>query len=63
MNLLNISVCLVALLATFGVKLARSEVFSALVEIEGLIETEAYLIRNLEGYINAQQQKLDILKK
>ncbi|KAL5282865.1 P4HA2 family protein [Megaselia abdita] len=63
MNSFNISVCLCVLVAACGVQLARSEVFSALVEMEGLIETESYLISYLEVYIKAQQQKVDSLKK
>lgn len=50
-------------LCVCNVQFTRSEVFSALVEMEELIETESYLISNLETYISAQQQKLDSLKK
>lgn len=63
MNSFNISVFLCVLLATCGVQFAKAEIFSALVEMEGLIETESYLISNLEGYVKAQQQKLDYIKK
>lgn len=63
MNSFNISVSLCVLWLACGAQLARSEVFSALVEMEGLIETESYLISNLEGYVKAQQLKLDNLKK
>lgn len=41
----------------------HTEVFTALVEMEELLETEVVLINNLEKYIQIQQQKLDFLKK
>lgn len=63
MIFVNISLCIGLLLVACGVQFTRSEVFSALAEMEGLIETESYLISNLEAYIKAQQQKLDALKK
>lgn len=39
------------------------EVFTALAEMEELLETEAYLISNLEAYIATQEQKLVFLKR
>lgn len=39
------------------------EVFTALAEMEELLETEAYLISNLEAYIATQEQKLNFLKR
>lgn len=41
----------------------HSEVYTALVEMEELLETEAVLISNLHKYIQAQQEKLVFLKK
>lgn len=41
----------------------QSEVYTALVEMEELLETEAVLISNLNKYIDIQQEKLDFLKK
>lgn len=63
MGFVNTSVCISVLLLACGVQFTTSEVFSALADMEGLIETESYLISNLEAYIKAQQQKLDVLKK
>lgn len=51
---------LVLLLAA---KYARTEVFTALTEMEELLETEAVLINNLEGYIDIQEKKIEYLKK
>lgn len=45
------------------INVARPEVFTALVEMEELLETEAVLITNLEEYIRAQEEKLQFLKK
>lgn len=39
------------------------EVYTALAEMEELLETEAYLISNLEAYIATQEQKLNFLKR
>lgn len=62
MNPLNICVLLlyVGLLIP---QQANSEVFTALAEMEELLETEAYLISNLESYIATQEQKLNFLKR
>lgn len=40
----------------------NSELFTALVEMEDLLETEAVLITNLENYIQVQEEKLDFLR-
>lgn len=40
-----------------------SEMFTAIADMEELLETENVLINNLEGYIIAQEQKLAILKQ
>ncbi|KAH8247641.1 hypothetical protein KR038_007567 [Drosophila bunnanda] len=39
-----------------------AEVYTALAEMEELLETESVLITNLEGYIRAQENKLNFLK-
>ncbi|XP_059621208.1 prolyl 4-hydroxylase subunit alpha-1-like isoform X1 [Phlebotomus argentipes] len=50
-------------LVVFLINVARPEVFTALVEMEELLETEAVLITNLGEYIKAQEEKLQFLKK
>lgn len=40
-----------------------AEVYTALAEMEELLETESVLITNLEGYIREQENKLNFLKK
>lgn len=40
-----------------------AELFTALVEMEELLETEAVLITNLESYIDAQEEKLIYLRR
>lgn len=42
---------------------AHGEVYTALAEMEELLETESVLISNLEGYIRVQEDKLSYLKK
>lgn len=42
---------------------ANGEVYTALAEMEELLETESVLITNLEGYIRVQEDKLNFLKK
>lgn len=44
-------------------RLSTAEVFTALTEMEELFETEAVLINNLESYIDAQEQKLNYLRR
>lgn len=45
------------------ISLGTAEVFTALTDMEELFETEAVLINNLELYIQAQEQKLDYLRR
>ncbi|KAJ8977990.1 hypothetical protein NQ317_004535 [Molorchus minor] len=49
------------LLLTVG--FANCEVFTALAELENLLDTEAVLISTLENYIRAEEQKTDLLKR
>lgn len=42
---------------------AYSELYTALADLEELLQTEAVLITTLETYIRAQEQKLDLLKQ
>ncbi|XP_070493818.1 prolyl 4-hydroxylase subunit alpha-1-like [Chironomus tepperi] len=39
------------------------EMFTAVTDMEGVLETESVLINNLEGYIKAQEEKLEFLRK
>jgi prolyl 4-hydroxylase len=41
----------------------RSEVFTALADLEDLLETESLLISTLEHYIKAEEEKLNYLKR
>lgn len=43
--------------------LCTGEVYTALAEMEELLETEAVLIGNLEAYIDAQEEKLSYLRR
>lgn len=45
------------------IKAAKAEVYTALSEMEELLETEAELINNLESYIAAYEEKLSFLKR
>lgn len=42
---------------------SNSEFYTALADLEELLETEAVLINTLEQYIHAQQEKLNVLRK
>lgn len=52
----------VLVLALTGVTV-HGEVYTALAEMEELLETESVLINNLEGYIRVQEDRLSYLKK
>lgn len=41
----------------------RAELYTALADMEELLETEAVLIDTLNGYIKAQEQRLATLRK
>lgn len=45
------------------IKTIKAEVYTALSEMEELLETEAVLINNLESYIAAYEEKLSFLKR
>lgn len=59
-NFVLAALCAVAFLINKGV---RSEIFTSVAEMEGLLDTESVLITNLELYIEAQEEKLDILRQ
>lgn len=42
---------------------AVGELYTALADLEELLQTEAVLISSLEKYIENQHQKLDLLKR
>lgn len=44
-------------------RLCKAEVFTALSDMEELLETEAMLINNLEAYVAAQEHKLNYLRR
>lgn len=44
-------------------RLCSAEVFTALSDMEELLETEAVLINNLEAYVATQDQKLNYLRR
>lgn len=54
---------LLLLLLVVDVARVHGEVYTALAEMEELLETESVLISNLEGYIRVQEDKLSYLKK
>lgn len=43
-------------------RLCSAEVFTALSEMEELLESEAVLINNLEAYVAEEEQKLNYIK-
>jgi hypothetical protein len=41
----------------------QAELYTCLADMEELLETEALLMRTLDGYIQAQEEKLHVLKR
>lgn len=44
-------------------RVTNAEMFTALSEMEELLETEAVLITNLESYIEAYEEKINFLRR
>ncbi|XP_049773206.1 prolyl 4-hydroxylase subunit alpha-1 isoform X3 [Schistocerca cancellata] len=57
----SVSVLLLVLLASNWE--VEAELFTALADMEELLETEAVLMRTLEGYIEAQEEKMQRLRR
>lgn len=55
------ALALVLLILTFHK--ASTELFTALADMEELLETEAVLIANLDNYIRVQEDKLNQLRR
>lgn len=47
----------------FMLNTCTAEVFTALAEMEELLDTEAVLIANLVSYVDAQEEKLSYLRR
>jgi len=54
---------LMFLLVTCGTKMSIGELYTAVADMEELLETEAVLMRALDSYIHAQEEKLVTLKR
>lgn len=52
-----------ALIWLANINLVQTELFTALADMEELLETEAVLITNLENYIQMQEAKLEFFKR
>lgn len=50
-------------LLLFLSKSTTSELYTALADLEELLQTESVLISNLQSYIIAQEQKLELLRR
>lgn len=48
---------------SFTITLSTGELFTALAEMEEVLETEAVLISNLQSYLDAQEDKLNYLRR
>lgn len=59
----RIQIAFVLFVALSMQQLCQAEVFTALAEMEELLETEAVLINNLEAYVAAQENKLNYLRR
>lgn len=56
-------IAFVILVAFSTHRLCKAEVFTALSDMEELLETEAVLITNLEAYVATQENKLNYLRR
>lgn len=45
------------------INMCTAELFTALAEMEELLDTEAVLISNLISYVDAQEEKLNYLRR
>lgn len=45
------------------VRYANAEMYTALSDMEELLETEAVLITNLESYVDAYEEKINFLRR
>lgn len=57
------SLCQYLLLLVLTSVPIQAEIYTALVDMEELLETEALLLRTLEDYITAQDRRLQEIKK
>lgn len=55
-------ICMLILLLSIF-RSSNCELYTALADLEELLETESVLINTLEQYIHVQQQKLNVLRK
>lgn len=55
---LCVIICLGLLTST-----TKCELYTAIVDLEELLQTEAVLIDTLQGYIQAQEKKLELLRR
>lgn len=62
MRILNIS-CLVTFTLIYSATLIRGELFTALVDLEQLLDTEKILIDDLDKYVATQEFKIEKLKR
>ncbi|XP_012276583.1 prolyl 4-hydroxylase subunit alpha-2 [Orussus abietinus] len=54
---------LTVVIVALGVQNANAELYTALADMEELLETEAVLIGTLNGYIEVQEKRLDTLRR
>lgn len=51
-------------LCTFSITShVNADVYTAVVELEGLVQTEAALIESYKSYVNDQEKKIEYLKR
>lgn len=63
MNLIWCQLSLTLVWLTAHVRFVRTELFTALADMEQLLETEAVLITDLENYIQLQEEKLSFFRR
>lgn len=53
----------ILILLFFITKQVKCELFTALADLEDLLDTEAVLIQSFENYIRAEEDKIELLKR
>jgi prolyl 4-hydroxylase len=61
--LLNVVWTASLIVSSWMVSGVHTELYTCLADMEELLETEALLIRTLDGYIQAQEDKLKMLRR
>lgn len=60
---MHLTTCIPVLFLLMQPKVIYGEVFTAMVDMEGLVSTELELVRHLDNYIQAEETRLKQLRR